>query len=216
MWDPNAASSNSRTSNTKTQQPSRKLKTTAKGDIQKALDATVSLVTQDRNGKELDRGSGFFVHPSYIATNYHVIEDATPTHFRLVGKEAAYWVDRVAARDPSHDLALLKVSDVNVSELSLGNSDKVQIGEEIYAVGDPRGWEGTVSDGIVSGIRGEGNNKWIQITAPISPGNSGGPVLNSKGEVIGIVSRGYQGDYAQNLNFAVPSNYLKTLLSEVR
>ena len=216
MWDPNAASSNSHTSNTKTQQPSRKLKTTAKGDIQKALDATVSLVTRDRNGKELDRGSGFFVHPGYIATNYHVIEGAAPTHFRLVGKEAAYWVDRVAARDPSHDLALLKVSDVNVSELSLGNSDKVQIGEEIYAVGNPRGWEGTVSDGIVSGIRGEGNNKWIQITAPISPGNSGGPVLNSKGEVIGIVSRGYQGDYAQNLNFAVPSNYLRALLRRVQ
>lgn len=216
MWDPNAAPSNSLTPNKKTQQPSRKLKPTAKGDIQKALDATVFLVTQDRNGNESGSGSGFFVRPGYIATNYHVIDDAARTSFKLVGTETSYWIDRVAATDPAHDLALLKVSGVNVSELSLIDSDKVRIGEEIYAVGNPLGLEGTVSDGIVSGIRGEDNNKWIQITAPISPGNSGGPVINSKGEVIGIASRGYKADYGQNLNFAVPANYLKTLLRKVQ
>ncbi len=90
-------------------------------------------------------------------------------------------------------------------------------------IGNPRGFlEGTVSDGIISGIRGAGNNKLLQMTAPISPGSSGGPVLNTNAEVIGIAA----GDYSlqdptlkinrsQNLNVAIPSNYLKALLREV-
>ena len=182
----------------------------------RALASTVLVATQDANGEPLKYGSGFFVRPGHIATNHHVIERATKIYFKLVGQETTYWIEDIVATDPTHDLALLRVSSVNIPVLSLANSDAVQIGENVYAVGNPRGWEGTVSDGIVSSIRGEGNNKWIQITAPISPGNSGGAVLNSRGEVIGVATLSYQADYAQNLNFAIPSNYLKTLLSEVR
>ena len=182
----------------------------------KALASTVLLAMQDANGKTQGYGSGFFVRPGQIATNYHVIEGATRIYFKLVGKETTYWVEDIVATDPTHDLALLRVSSVNIPVLSLANSDSVQIGENVYVVGNPRGWEGTISDGIVSSIRGEGNNKWIQTTAPVSPGNSGGAVLNSRGEVIGVATLSYKADYAQNLNFAVPSNYLKALLSEVR
>ena len=183
---------------------------------QRALASTVALTSLDANGRRSGYGSGFFVRPGYIATNHHVIKQATRIYFKLVSQEATYWVEDIVATDSTHDLALLRVSSVNTPVLSLANSDSVQIGEDVYIVGNPRGWEGTISDGIVSSIRGEGNNKWIQTTAPISPGNSGGAVLNSRGEVIGVATLSYQADYAQNLNFAVPSNYLKALLSEVR
>ena len=183
---------------------------------EKALASTVALTALEANGEPSGYGSGFFVHPGHIATNHHVIERATRIYFKLVGKETTYWVEDIVATDPTHDLALLRVSSVNIPVLSLANSDSVQIGENVYVVGNPRGWEGTISDGIVSSIRGEGNNKWIQTTAPVSPGNSGGAVLNSRGEVIGVATLSYRADYAQNLNFAVPSNYLKALLREVR
>ena len=182
----------------------------------RALASTVALTSLDANGKHSGYGSGFFVRPGYIATNHHVIDRATRIYFKLVGKETTYWVEEIVATDPTHDLALLRVSSVNIPVLSLANSDSVQIGENVYIVGNPRGWEGTISDGIVSSIRGEGNNKWIQTTAPVSPGNSGGAVLNSRSEVIGVATLSYKADYAQNLNFAVPSNYLKALLRSVQ
>lgn len=178
--------------------------------------STVALTSLDANEQRSGYGSGFFSRPGYIATNHHVIKRATRIYFKLVGTETTYWVEDIVATDPTHDLALLRVSSVNIPILSLANSDSIQIGETVYIVGNPRGWEGTISDGIVSSIRGEGNNKWIQTTAPISPGNSGGAVLNSSGEVIGVATLSYEADYAQNLNFAVPSNYLKELLRKVK
>ena len=97
--------------------------------------------------------------------------------------------------------------------LTLGNSDSVQVGDSIYVVGNPQGLEGTFSQGIVSSIREVGSDKLLQITAPISPGSSGGPVLNEKGEVIGVSVATFTG--GQNLNFAIPSKYLSILLSKV-
>jgi len=96
--------------------------------------------------------------------------------------------------------------------LSIGNSDAVQVGDSVYAVGNPEGLEGTFSQGIVSGIRESGGDRLLQITAPISPGSSGGPVLNEKGEVIGVSVATFRD--GQNLNFAVPSAQLKELLSK--
>ncbi len=196
---------------------------TAQEIAQKALASTVYLGEFDTNGKQLRYGSGFFVGTGKIATNYHVIKGATSIYAKLVGGEKWYVIESIAATDEKHDLALLKVADINSPSLPLANSDNVEIGETVYAIGNPRGFlEGTVSDGIISGIRGAGNNKLLQMTAPISPGSSGGPVLNTKAEVIGIAA----GDYSlqdptlkinrsQNLNVAIPSNYLNALLREV-
>ena len=89
----------------------------------------------------------------------------------------------------------------------------VQVGETVYAVGNPRGLEGTFSDGIISSIRPVGSDKLIQITAPLSPGSSGGPVLNRRGEVIGVSVLTIRD--GQNLNFAIPSNYLRTLHTKI-
>jgi S1-C subfamily serine protease len=98
--------------------------------------------------------------------------------------------------------------------LSLGDSTKVAVGDEIYVIGNPQGLEGTFSQGIVSSIRKIGTDTLLQITAPISPGSSGGPVLDSKGEVIGVAVATFKG--GQNLNFAIPVSYLSTLLSNIK
>ena len=201
------------TSQTNTSQEQNIAEQTPQQIAKKALESTVYLEMQKPDGTG-SKGSGFFIQPSYIATNYHVIEGATAAYVKLVGKQTTYQVESIAATDAEHDLAILKVSSTNSTVLPLANSDKVEIGEAVYAVGNPQGFlEGTVSDGIISAIRGEGDNKWIQMTAPISPGSSGGPVLNAHGEVIGVSVGDIDG---QNLNFAVPSNYLKALLHRVR
>ena len=183
---------------------------------QEALNATVYLEVEKQGGQGA-QGSGFFVRPGYVATNYHVIEGAETIIARLVGTETTYTITEIVATDERRDLAIIKVIGDIPPELPLGNSNEVRIGETVYAVGNPQGLQGTVSRGIVSSMRDFGQNGIrIQIDAPISPGNSGGPVLNDEGEVIGVSASGIQGIDAQNLNFAIPSNYLKVLLRKVR
>ena len=171
---------------------------------------------EDANGESISSGSGFFVTRGMIATNLHVVEGVFKGYVKRVGKDRKYSIAGIVAMDSQQDLAILRVSNVSTPTLPLGNSDAIQIGESVYAVGNPKGYlEGTFTEGVVSGIREfRTGSRRIQISAPISKGSSGGPVLNSKGEVIGVaVSRLTDG---QNLNFAIPSNYLKKLLSKVR
>lgn len=176
----------------------------------KAFGATVLLVMEDGNGQPVSLGSGFFVRNGELATNRHVIQGAARGYARLVGQKAKYDIDGVIAIDERRDLVLLKLAVPRTNLLPLGDSDSVEIGEQVYAVGNPQGLEGTFSQGIVSGIRQVGPDKLLQITAPISPGSSGGPVLNGKGEVVGVSVATFRG--GQNLNFAIPANYLKALL----
>ncbi len=180
---------------------------------EKALAATVPLEMQGRNGVALGFGSGFFVRRNLIATNYHVIEGAARGTAKLVDKDTTYAIEGITATDKTNDLALLKVTVYGIKPLPLGDSDTVRIGETVYVAGNPLGLEGTVSDGIIISRRDRDAKERFQMTAPISPGSSGGPVLNRKGEVIGVSVSAYRGLYAQNLNFAIPSNALKTLLA---
>ena len=181
---------------------------------EKALSATVYLEMQDKNGETLGIGSGFFVKPNLIATNYHVIEGAAKGTAKLVGKFTTYNIEGATATDKDNDLTLLKVTANDIKPLCLGDSDKVRIGETVYVAGNPKGLEGTVSDGIISSLRDEDTKERLQMTAPISKGSSGGPVLNRKGEVIGVSFAGHRALDAQNLNFAIPSKYLKELLKQ--
>ena len=185
---------------------------TAPQIAEKALAATVYLEMQDSNGVPLGFGSGFFVGDNLIATNYHVIEGAARGSAKLVGQFSTYTIEGVTATDKTNDLALLKVTVSGIKPLPLGNSSDVKIGETIYVAGNPKGLEGTFSDGIISSRRDPYTKERLQMTAPISPGSSGGPVLNSKGEVIGISFMTLVG--GQNLNFAIPSRYLTELLTE--
>ena len=186
---------------------------TAQQIAKQAFGSTVLLVMEDANGQPLAFGSGFVVGDGEIASNVHVIEGATRGYAKLVGQKAKYDIEGVTAIDTKHDLVLLKISSTGAQPLALGTSDLVEVGEPVYAVGNPEGLEGTFSQGIVSSIRDVGTDKLLQITAPISPGSSGGPVLNGKGEVIGVSVATYR--EGQNLNFAIPANYLKTLLGRV-
>ena len=180
---------------------------------QKAFRSTVLLVMEDANGQPLSLGSGFFVKDDQIATNLHVVEGATRGYAKLVSKETKFNIEGYTAIDEKRDLIILKVTTFGTQAISLGNSDFAQVGETVYAVGNPRGLEGTFSQGIISSIRPVGIDKLIQITAPLSPGSSGGPVLNRRGEVIGVSVLTIRD--GQNLNFAIPSKYLKTLLTKV-
>ena len=185
---------------------------TAPQIAEKALAATVYLEMQDSNGLPLGFGSGFFVRDNLIATNYHVIEGAARGTAKLVGQFSTYTIEGVTATDKTNDLALLKVTVSGIKPLPLGNSSDVKIGETVYVAGNPKGLEGTFSNGIISSRRDQYTKERLQMTAPISPGSSGGPVLNSKGEVIGISFMTLVG--GQNLNFAIPSRYLTELLPE--
>ena len=202
-------------SQTNTSQESKITEQTAQEIAQNALKATVYLEMQKPDGT-ISQGSGFFIRSNYIATNYHVVEGATGAYVKLVGKQTAYHVESIAATDEYYDLAILKLSDITAPTLPLANSDTVQTGDTVYVIGNPKGLEGTLSKGIVSAIRAGGNDKLIQIDASISPGSSGGAVLNSKGKVIGVVTWSHRDRNAQNLNFIVPSNYLKVLLRKVK
>lgn len=179
----------------------------------KAFNSTVLLVMADANGRPLSMGSGFLVSSGEIATNFHVVEGSERGYAKLVGQGTKYDIEGFTAIDQKRDLVVLKISSEGSTNLTLGNSDTVQVGESVYAVGNPQGLEGTFSQGIISSIREVGTDRLLQITAPISPGSSGGPVLNGKGEVIGVSVATFQG--GQNLNFAIPSNYLKGLIGNV-
>ena len=185
---------------------------TAPQIAEKTLAATVYLEMQDSKGLPLGFGSGFFVRDNLIATNYHVIEGAARGTAKLVGQFSTYTIEGVTATDKTNDLALLKVTVSGIKPLPLGNSSDVKIGETVYVAGNPKGLEGTFSNGIISSRRDPYTKERLQMTAPISPGSSGGPVLNSKGEVIGISFMTLVG--GQNLNFAIPSRHLTELLIE--
>jgi len=172
----------------------------------------VSIVMSDKDGKPLGQGSGFFVSKDgLIVTNYHVMAEGVSAVAKLPDG-AFYLIDGVLASDKARDVAILKAQGHNFRTLTLGNSDRVQVGEEVVAIGSPLSLESTVSNGIVSGIRAvkEEGAKYLQVTAPISPGSSGGPLFNLRGEVIGITTMYLKG--GENLNFAIPINDAKHLL----
>jgi S1-C subfamily serine protease len=156
-------------------------------------------------------GSGFFVREDVVATNAHVVKGAVGGHARrVVGDRTPYDVAGILAIDEEHDLALVRVSGLRAQPLALAEPTQAAVGDEVFAVGSPGGLEGTFSPGIVSGLRAWKSRTLLQITAPISPGSSGGPVLNRRGEVVGVaVGTLSQG---QNLNFAVSVGDLRTLL----
>ena len=179
---------------------------------EKALAATVYLEMMDSAGKTISIGSGFFARHDLIVTNYHVIDGAARGTAKLVGKHTKYAIEGITATERGNDLAILKVSASGIKPLPLvENSDRVKIGAQVYVAGNPKGLEGTFSDGIISSKRGGHAYGRLQMTAPISPGSSGGPVLNTRGEVIGVSFASLES--GQNLNFAIPSNYIKTLVS---
>lgn len=175
--------------------------------------SVVLLVLEQADGKTVSQGSGFFVRRDVVVTNYHVIAEATRGVAKIVGKDAAYPIAGVVAASEALDLALVKISGANAPALPLGSDSEVAVGDDVYVAGSPRGLEGTFSQGIVSATRRTKERRLLQITAAISPGSSGGPVLNSKGAVIGVAVASLRD--SQNLNFAVAVGEVHHLLTQV-
>jgi len=184
----------------------------AKQVARKTFPSVVMLIMADRNGQPLSLGSGFFVREDVVATNFHVIAGASSGYARVINQKARFEIAGTVGSDKQADLALVKLSGARANPLPIGGGNNVEIGGEIYAVGNPEGLEGTFSEGIVSGIREVGTNSLIQITAPISPGSSGGPVLDTQGNVVGVAAATLAD--GQNLNFAIPVSYVRKILLE--
>lgn len=180
---------------------------------EKALAATVYLEMKDKSGKTLGIGSGFFVKPNLIATNYHVIEGAARGTAKLVGKSTTYNIEGVMATDKTNDLAILKVTAYGIEPLFLGNSDTVRIDETVYVVSHLLGLVDVFSDGIIKSRRHKYTQELLLMTTPITPGSNGNAVLNRNGEVIGVSISSLRNPDVSNLNFAIPSNYLRKLLN---
>jgi serine protease Do len=159
-------------------------------------------------------GTGFVVHSDgYLLTCAHVVEDATEIKVRLGERTHT---GRLVVRDEEHDLALIRVSPGDLPALPLGESEAVQLAQEVRAVGFPLsdvlGESVKITRGTVAGIVEHEGVKLFQIDASINPGNSGGPLVNEQGEVVGIASAKLSGWEISNVGFAVPANDAKRLL----
>ncbi|HEX8493800.1 MAG TPA: trypsin-like peptidase domain-containing protein [Pyrinomonadaceae bacterium] len=180
--------------------------------IRRVKPSVVSIITYDAKGGALMTGSGFFVRPGEVVTNMHVIEGARRAEVRtLDGKGRTYPVTGALALDEEGDLALLSVElpldRIRPLELSTASPEE---GESVFVIGNPLRLEGSVSDGIVSAIREVPNlGKIVQTTAPISHGNSGSPLFNMKGQVIGVIT--IKVTNGQNINLALGAGRVTAL-----
>jgi S1-C subfamily serine protease len=170
------------------------------------------LVTTDKQDKPLALGSGFLLsEDGLVATNYHVIKGAD----KFIAKSDAgrtFRILGILATDPEHDLTILKIDAHRLPFLRLGSSSSVRAGSKIAVIGSPLGLEGSLSDGIVSAVRDlDDHSRLLQITAPISHGSSGSPVVNGAGQVVGVASLTLAS--GQSVNFAIAVEHLKKLLA---
>ena len=173
----------------------------------------VMIATFDRSGEALGIGSGFILRPDgVIVTNHHVIDGAFSASVKASNGDIFDAVTLLES-DKRRDLAVLKVKALKLPTCPLGDSDAAQVGQHVIAIGNPMGLSQTVSDGIISAVRQMQGYRVIQLTAPISEGSSGGPLLNDLGEVVGVTTAGY--DEGQNLNIAIPINYIKPLITSL-
>src|SRR5215831_11491735 len=178
--------------------------------VRRIKPSAVAVETFDARGEKLTRGSGFFIDVDRIVTNRHVIEGAYRAEVHL-NSGRAYQVKSVAAVDAEGDLALLNIdAPANLSRPLSIDRTSPQEGESVVVIGNPFGLEGSATNGIVSAVRDiPGFGRIIQITAPISPGSSGSPVVNMQGQVIGVATLQITG--GQSVNFAIPSERIAQL-----
>jgi S1-C subfamily serine protease len=189
---------------------------------------SVVLVTlYDDRGTKLGSGSGFFISSDgKLVTNHHVIKGASRATVSLSdGREVA--VKRVLADDAKHDIAVIEVEGGGYAPLSIGDTAALHVGDDVVVVGSPLGLSTTVSSGIVAAVREDGLAKdtrfdsdddkemvaaWgLQITAPVSHGSSGSPILDARGEVVGVAVA-VLGE-GENINFGVPTAFVKAAIA---
>ena len=183
----------------------------SKQDLAKiALDSTVMVVVNGESEKPIQFGSGFVIDGGKIVTNHHVVSGGYSGYIQTNNASTKYKVMGIWASDEVNDLVVLEVQEHNIPALSISDIENVVTGDSIYVAGSPLGYSGTFSEGIISSIRKTEVGTVYQITAPISQGSSGGPVLNNEGVVIGVSTATLS--EGQNINFASPSFYIKPLI----
>jgi S1-C subfamily serine protease len=183
------------------------------GIAKKTGPAVVMINGQEASGRV--SGSGFLVSSDgKIATSLHVVQNLRSGIVQLANGER-FNSFSVRAFDETRDLAIIQISGFDMPKVLLGNSNDIQPGEPVLLIGNPNGLQGTVTTGVISGVRElpEGI-KIIQTDAAANPGNSGGPLLNARGEVIGVL--GFKLKGSENLNFALPINYVRGLLNTLQ
>lgn len=179
-----------------------------KSDIESVKDSVVMIVTYDENNNEIGTGSGFCAYKSnYIVTNYHVIEGASKIDF-ITDDGAKHTISNILVFNRKNDLAILESFNYKLEPITVGNSNSINAGDKITAIGSPKGQLNTVSTGVISNAD---DDYEIRITAPISPGSSGGVLLNAKHKVIGITYASLDSDKAQNINYAINVNLLNEM-----
>jgi S1-C subfamily serine protease len=167
------------------------------------------------------QGSGFIIDKEgHILTNYHVIAEARQVEITLHNRKK--YRAKMVGTDRAHDLAIVQIDAPNLTPAVLGDSRNLQVGQKVYAIGNPFGLNGTLTTGIVSSIRsvrepdGMQIDDAIQTDAAINPGNSGGPLMNWHGEVIGINTMIYSGvGQSAGIGFAIPINTAKAVLNDL-
>ena len=189
------------------------LKASASSDFSGIIGSAIKSVVTIRT--DISQGSGFIIADNgYVVTNAHVMEGAqAATIITYDGK--SHTVSKIG-ENTDMDIILLRISDSGYSPLELGNSDNVKIGEKVIAIGNPLGLQFSVSEGIVSAVHRTGENEldaYIQTDASLNPGNSGGPLIDTNGEVIGINNFKISG--SENIGFALESNYIKGTVNEI-
>lgn len=186
---------------------------TAEEIFERASPAVVQIVMKGADGLPVSQGSGFLVNgEGLVVTNAHVVRTAgATTAVVLFRDDTTHEVDQVHAVYPEMDLAVLNVPVSGAAFLVL-SPELPRVGARAYALGNPLGIRHTISDGIISGYQPiDGNHVMLQTTAPISPGSSGGPLLDERARVVGVTTGSMEGE-AQNLNFAVPASAIEELL----
>lgn len=181
--------------------------------VEVASPAVVFIGILNADGEYMGQGSGFVVKPDgFVVTNFHVIQEASSLIVKMLDGEI-YDRVQVVDYDRRRDLAVLKIPAFKeLPTVSMGDSSAVKVGQQAVAIGNPQGLEHTVTSGVISAFRRLEGHRRMQISVPISPGSSGGPLFDLQGNVIGITTSGVVSEGAQNLNFAVPIEYVRPLL----
>ena len=180
-------------------------------DIETVKDSVVMINVYDKYDNLISTGSGFCAFESnYIVTNFHVIEGGYKIKI-ITDDNSEFNIKDILVFNAADDLAILK-GNFNLKPLRLAANKKIKVGEKITAIGSPKGELNTVSTGIISNSDGEYS---LRITAPISPGSSGGVLLDSRNKVIGVTYATYNSEDAQNINYAISVKYLNELYNSL-
>ncbi len=186
---------------------------TSKDDFTEVIQSAVKSVVTVTTDKSV--GTGFVIDKNgYIVTNYHVVSDSAGK-LKIIDFDRNSFTAQLVGKDESRDLALLKTNGT-FDAISIANSDETQVGEKVIAIGNPLGLSYTVTEGIVSGLHRPGPNglnEYIQTDVPLNPGNSGGPLINIQGKVIGV--NNFKIGDAEAIGFAIESNSVRNAINSI-